>query len=563
MPQNDFVEVTLNLQPASAATATLDTAMLIHSLTDAQDQAFGGPRFKLLTAETWPDDLAGLGITDGEAAYEDVQAHFGQFNVPDRAYLGRRGKDIAQVHTVVVPGVPADGNYTIVVSQNGVPAVGSPYNFAAVAATQAAVRTALVTACGAGSAMFAVANGVGAGDIALTSVLPGVALTVSVVSPASSMTESVTTGTKVAAVAQVWTMDIGSAALGVYELIVSTSTGQKTYTHVAISGATATTIRDAIKALYDADPSDLFGATMASVSTDKGTLTASLAGRPGSVTITSPASDATVAVTTANYGIADDVTALIAANPNWYMAILGSHVKAEILLFAERIEATQGTTSPKAGLVQTSDADTLTDAADNVLELLQERSYLRVAGCYHSLNAEGFHAAAAGYVLPIPAGKVSWVAKPIVGLTPEDFASSSSSANIRSNEGWWLENFAARNQSVINGGYSFRGVPFDIIRAIDTFWLNASSALMDLLVNNLIVPYTNAGLSQARGVIKTAYNNAVSAGYAVEGTLVLSEPKISDATSNERSRGIFPEFVASFIIQAGAHKVRATFNVSQ
>jgi hypothetical protein len=536
--------------------------MIIHSLTDAQDQAFGGPRFKLLTADTWPDDLAGLGITDGEAAYEDVQAHFGQANVPDKAYLGRRGKDIAQVWTVTAPGVPADGNYTIVVSQNGVPAVGSPYNFAASSDTQNDVRDGLVTACGAGSAMFTVAAG-GAGEVVLTSVLPGVALTVSVVSPASSMTAAVTTGTKVAAVAQVWTMDIGSAAAGVYELIVSTSTGQKTYTHVAISGATATTIRDAIKALYDADPSDLFGATMASVSTDKGTLTASLAGRPGSVTITSPASDATATVTTANYGIADDVTALIAANPNWYMAILGSHVKAEILLFAERIEATQGTTAPKAGLVQTSDADTLTDAADNVLELLQERSYLRVAGCYHSLNAEGFHAAAAGYVLPIPAGKVSWVAKPIVGLTPEDFTSSSSPANIRSNEGWWLENFAARNQSVINGGYSFRGVPFDIIRAIDTFLLNASSALMDLLVNNLIVPYTNAGLSQARGVVKTAYNNAVSAGYAVEGTLVLSEPKISDATGNERSRGIFPEFVASFIIQAGAHKVRATFNVSQ
>ena len=556
MPQNDAVEINIALRPASAATATLDVAMLMHSLTNAQDQAFGGPRSKLLTADTWPADLAGLGIVDGEPAYETTQAHFGQAYVPDRAYLGRRGKDIAQVWTVSVPSVPADGVYAIVVN-------GTPYSFTASSSTQAAVRTGLITACSPGAAVFTAAAGIAAGAITLTAVTPGVALTVLVTSPASSMTAAVTTGTKIAAVAQVWTMTIVTATLGVYTLTATTTTGQKTYQHIATTGATTTTIRDAIKALYDANSSDLFGATMTSVAANQGTLTASLAGRPGTVSITSPLSDATTVVTTANYGIADDITALIDANPNWYMLVPGTRVAAELLLACERIEATQDTTAPKACLVQTSDANTLTDAAGNVLGTLQARSYLRSGGGYHAIDSEGFMAAAAGFVLPNHVGSVSWFWKPLVGLTPSAFTSSSSSANLRSNEGWFLERFEARNQDVINGGFSFRGVPMDIIRAIDTFQLDCGSALLDLLINTLIVPYTNIGLSQVKGVIVSQFNLAVDAGYAVAGTLVMNDPKIADASGNDQSRGIFPPFDISFEIQAGASKITVNATVSQ
>jgi hypothetical protein len=86
---------------------------------------------------------------------------------------------------------------------------------------------------------------------------------------------------------------------------------------------------------------------------------------------------------------------------------------------------------------------------------------------------------------------------------------------------------------------------------------------MDMMVNTLIVPYTDAGLTRAKGVIQTVFDAAVSAGYAVADTLVINDPKISDATGNEASRGWFPPFVASFTIQAGGHRVTAIFNVSQ
>lgn len=558
MSQNDFIEVDINLALAGAPTASLDTGMILHSLTDAQDQLFGTPRYKLLTADTWQADLAAVGITAGEAAYNDVAAYFGQDEIPDKGYLGRRGKPIAQVTTVVVPSSPADGVYAIHVPG----AVGTPYSYTASSATQATVRSALITALGAGSAKFTAAAGVGAGDITLTNLTLGSALGVIVSSPASSMTSSVTTGTKVAAVAQIWDVKITTATLGPYVLVVETTTGQKTYTHIATTGATVTTIRNAIKALYDADPSDLFGATMTSVSTDTGRLTASVAGRPGSVAITSPASDATATVFTANYGIADDITSLIDALPDWYTLLPGTHNKIELELACKRIEETQSSNAKKQCLIQTSDADNLTDASGNVLGYLKGKAYKRSAGVYHPLDAEGVHSGWAGRVLSLPVGSVTWHARALNGLTG-NILDSTSEANIQSNEGSFLERFEARSQNVMNGGYSFFGIPIDIIRAMDTFEYNVKVASMDLLVNNNTIPYTDDGFARIRGAIITQYNIAVEAGYAVENTLVLNTPKPSDADPADRARGITPLFVGSFQIQAGVHKIRMRFTVYQ
>lgn len=553
MPQSDLVTVNVALRPANAARPAFGTSLLLHNLTDAQDALMGSSRTALLTSATWTADLAALGITDGEAAYESVQSHFSQPRKPTKAYLGRRGKDIQQVWTVVVPGVPADGVYAISV----IGATGTPYSFAAVGSTQAAVRTALLTALGAGSATFVAAAGVGAGDITITAVAAGVPLVVQVSSPAASMTASVTTGTSVLTVAQVWTMDINSAALGVYTLTVQTTTGQEVYTHIATVGATVTTIRDALKALYDATPSDLFGATMVSVSTDQGTLTASLAGRPGTVSITSPASDATVTVTTANYGVADDWALMATSNTDWYHGVLGSKVAAELLLSEEWFRVDD---RHELGL-QSSDADILTSVTTDVFSTLKARGSYRVYGVQHHIDAEGIVEAWAGDVLTDPAGSVSWPWKILTGFT-DRVLTASEAANLRAKEGSFLENFAARDQSIMNGGYSFAGRPIDIARALDTLRSNMEIAIADLFIGSRIVPYSKQGQSVIEGVIWNEINNAVAAGYAVDGTFTVEFGDIVPGSA-DAVRGIYPYFEVTGTIQAGGYKVIVNMELSQ
>ena len=554
MPQSDFVSVSVTLQPSAAPRPSFGVSMLLESLTEAQYVAMGTSRTALLTAATWAADMAALGITDGEQAYEDVQAHFSGANSPDKAYLGKRGKDRAQVKTVTVPASPANGVYALVIE-------GITYSFTASTSTQAEVRDGLVTAIGTPAWGTGVAGGTG--EVVLTNGTVGEDLSVVLSSPASSMTIATTTTAFVAAVAQVWTMDIATAALGPYVLTVQTSTGQEQYTHVATTGATVETIRDAIKALYDADPSDLFGATMAAVSTDQGTLTASLAGRPGTVSITSPAADATVTVTTTNYGIIDDLNAAAADQPEWYMALPGSRVAAELLLCDEWVAAiTAGGAGRYLWLGQTSDAAVLTTSASVALTL-KARGTLRSQICYYPTDAGGLAAAWAGDVLVSPAGQVSWVARPLTsGLTGQVLTASQAAA-LRANEVSYLERFEARSQNIINGGYSMAGRPIDIMRAIDTWASNVEIAMMDLLVSNRILPYTDAGVEAARGVILQEFATAVSQGYAVDGSLVLNKPKIADASAANRVRGIMPVLVGSFTVQAGTYQIIANFEVVQ
>ena len=550
MPQSDFVSVSVTLQPSAAPRPSFGVSMLLESLTEAQYVAMGTSRTALLTAATWAADMAALGITDGEQAYEDVQAHFSGANSPEKAYLGKRGKDRAQVKTVTVPASPTDGVYALVIE-------GITYSFTASTNTQAEVRDGLVSAIGTPAWGTGVAGGTG--EVVLTNGTIGEDLSVVLSSPASSMTIATTTTAFVAAVAQVWTMDIATAALGPYVLTVQTSTGQEQYTHVATTGATVTTIRDAIKALYDADPSDLFGATMTSVATDQGTPTASLAGRPGTVSITSPAADATVTVTTANYGIIDDLEAAAEDQPEWYIALPGTRVAAELLLCDEWVSGA----GRYLWLGQTSDAAVLTTSASVALTLKTRGTLLRSQICYYPTDAGGLAAAWAGDVLVSPAGQVSWVARPLTsGLTGQVLTASQAAA-LRANEVSYLERFEARSQNIINGGYSMAGRPIDIMRAIDTWASNVEIAMMDLLVSNRILPYTDAGVEAARGVILQEFATAVSQGYAVDGSLVLNKPKITDASAANRVRGIMPVLVGSFTVQAGTYKIIANFEVVQ
>ncbi len=562
MPQTDFVEVQINLSAATAPRPTLAVALLLHDLTDAQDALMGTPRTRLLTPQTWVADMAALGITSGEQAYVAARAHFSQPRSPARAFLGRRGKAIQQVWTVVVPAVPTNGVHAIAVAVNGVPAVGSPYAFTASSSTQAAVRTALLSALAAGSATFAAAAGGGAGDITLTAVagLAGTPLQVTVQSPSSTMTASVTTGTSVVAVAQLLTGTIVTAALGTYTLTVQTTTSQKVYSHIATTGATVTTIRDALKVLYDANPSDLYGTTLTSVSTNQFTMTASLAGRSGTVTLTSPISDATLVVTTANYGIADDWTAAKNENFEWLVGIPGSKTAAELLLS----DAWFATDKRRMLGVQTSDADVLTATAGNIGALLKARASLYTFGVHHDINAEGVVEAWTGDVTTDPPGSVDWVGKPLVGLTGRSLTATQAS-NLRSYELSFLEDFAARDgQDIMNGGYSFAGRPIDITRSLLAFQFDAEASMMDLRVSARTLPYSTIGQAKVLGVIQGVIDRAIAAGYGVQGTFTITFLPIGTATpANDRQRGIMPQFYVTGTIQAGTHKINMRADLTQ
>ena len=108
-------------------------------------------------------------------------------------------------------------------------------------------------------------------------------------------------------VAQVTTVTVGGAADGNYTITIGTTD----YTHAA-SGSTTSAIATALAALVDADPT-----VSASPSGSDVVITSLKKGVAFTVTLASPSSDMTQVATTANVSIADELTALLAADSDW------------------------------------------------------------------------------------------------------------------------------------------------------------------------------------------------------------------------------------------------------
>lgn len=450
-----------------------------------------------------------------------------------------------QVHTAL------DGVYDIVVPGEA----NTPFTFTASTSTGAEIVTGLLIQLNAGDVQTLTFADTSAGNvtsITLQQIAFETTLGASVVSPSSLMTLTDTDANIVnrAQVSKITFVGSPNVVDGTYTMTVSTSTGQKTYVHVA-SSQTPTVVATAMKVLYDADPSDLT-TTTATVLAGVLTLTAATSGVPYSVTIASPNSDATSVVFISNRDAGDDVQRAFDLNKNWYMLLPGSHIKNELLAMSKTIE---GLSQGRAMILQTSDADIRTSATDDLLSTLTALQRERTNSVEHPTDAEGVHTGWAGYYLTFPVGKITPKGRTVTGIIGQTFTSSAEAKFIADKNGSYLELFPARGDSIMLGsGFSATGRPIEVIRILDKVTDDINVAVFEAVVTPDIVLYSEEGIKIGTAAIEGVFNNAVDAGYAAVGSLILTPPKIEDATAIQEQEGELPPYVFSFKIVIGIHK---------
>lgn len=456
---------------------------------------------------------------------------------------------VTQVHTAL------DGVYDIVVPGED----DTPFTFTASTNTGAEIVTGLLVQLNAGDVQLFTFADTSAGNvtsITLQQIAFESTLGASAVSPSSLMTITDTDANIVnrGQVSKITFVGSPNVVDGTYTLTVSTSTGQKTYVHVA-SSQTPTVVAAAMKVLYDLDPSDLT-TTTATVLAGVLTLTAATSGVPYSATIASPNSDATSVVFISNRDAGDDVQRAFDLNKNWYMLLPGSHIKNELLAMSETIE---GLPQGRAMMLQTSDADVRTSATDDLLSTLTTLQRERTNSVEHPTDAEGVHTGWAGYYLTFPVGKITPKGRTVTGIVGQTFISAAEAKFIADKNGSYLELFPARGDSIMLGsGFSATGRPIEVIRILDKVTDDINVAVFDAVVTPDIVFYSDEGIKVGTAAIENEFNNAVDAGYGAPGSLVLIPPKIEDATAIQQQEGELPPYVFSFKIVVGIHK--ATVN---
>lgn len=558
MPATDFVEVSVILNPKAGSLASLGTSTILHTLTDDQDAAIGptGNVLVLSAGEAWRTTLADIGVVEGEPAFEDVRAHFSQSHVPDRAYLGKRGDATGtQIRGFTINddggGFAFVGNYRII-------AQGGPYVAVATGSeTPADIRDTLdglITA--ATHASFTNAPSGGA-SVDLTATAEGINIDLVVEGPDGGITATQTASAKEVKRALEVDTNIITGGDGLYTWTVQTVASQLQYLHNETSGSgTPTSVAAALKVLYDAGPSDLFGTTV-TATLGVLSLTAAIAGTPGEVSIASPLSDAFISIVQTNYNVSDDIAFHNSANKGFYHFVMGSHEAIDLEQGSEAVEPLR-----KGLIVQSSDSDIRTNATDDVFSRLKALARLRTIGVEHPIDSEGVSSAWVGDINVDGPGKVNYTATVISGFSAQDFGlDPNAPIFIASKEGAYLERYENRQQDIMAGGYSFAGRPFDLMRALDTFCINVETKLLDLLVVERIVPYSNPGIAAGEAVIRNCFDISVADGYGL--SLDLTVPDIADASTNEAERGIWPPFEGHVIMQVGTFKIRANFTVSQ
>jgi hypothetical protein len=350
----------------------------------------------------------------------------------------------------------------------------------------------------------------------------------------------------------------GAAATdGLYTLTVSTSTGQKQYTHTA-STESANAVATALKVAFDADPSDLVTAPLPTPVGGTLFLAADLAGEDFTATIASPGADATSTVRLVNRDVKDDIVA--AQNGKWYMLLLGSHEAVDFEPALDYVE-----TQKMESIVQSSDVDVGTDVDTDIYSKLKAKKYNRSWGVWHDNDAEGVHAGWAGRVLTFDVGQTQFPRKELRNLTGIEWTPTDQrSAFIKDKTGSYLERFDAKNVDLMMGsGLNFNSRVADIMRAVDTLQANMEGALLDVYRQNEILPYSDDGVGRGSSALRNEANIAVNQGYMIPGSFVLTDPDLTTATATQREQGEWPPFKFTARLTVGSTLIIVNGEVGQ
>jgi hypothetical protein len=298
-------------------------------------------------------------------------------------------------------------------------------------------------------------------------------------------------GRRASAFTQVTTLTLLSvSALDTYVLQLRTPGGALQTVTMASTGVPATdvlTMNTAVTALGIAHLTATHATTILTLTMSAGFLLDVL---PGPIALM------TFADTTADPGIAADLTAIQAADNAWYGLLLDSQSPSEITATGAWAEAN----GPVLFVYNSSDtACTVPGSTTDIFYTQKAFSYARSAGIFSQSSLLSYRAAAwMGALFPTDAGSENWAMKTLVGQSPD---------TLNTNQQHAIENKNASIYTRIIGqtltlfGKQPGGNWIDITRGIDSLVSDLQADFITLEANSKKIPFTDAGIDMFRGVI--------------------------------------------------------------
>lgn len=340
-------------------------------------------------------------------------------------------------------------------------------------------------------------------------------------------------GKRVAAAAQVETL----TPTVLNDTIYKASINSTDYEYTSDSSATATEIVAGLIALINADAN----CKMVASGTTVLILTADNDGEGSSV---STSSNLSIAHTTANHGVLEDIKAIQQVNDDWYCMILTSREDFEILLAASFIEAQR-----KIFIAASDESDIKTSSTTDLGSLLKLRSYNRTALLWSGDEANGPEAAWAGRKLPTDPGSEQWRYANLAGIST-DTLTSTEQTNLNNKNVNHYTNVGG--VGIVQKGKMASGQWIDVTRFLDWFTARVQEGIYALLVSVEKVPYTDGGVTSLEAIVRAKIEEGIRVGgISREDGYTVESQKVADVDPQLRQDRSFPDIEFEFRL-AGA-----------
>lgn len=330
--------------------------------------------------------------------------------------------------------------------------------------------------------------------------------------------QRVAVGRRTAPVAQVDSVAFVTSANGAYTVTITLNGAPHVYTFTA-AASTVIQVRDGLIALINAGA---IGVTASIGDATHMTLTAGTAGIPFTTAPTaSPASDMTVSTTTPNHGIAEDLAAINAVQPDWYLLLLPTRDMPNNFVAAQAIEL-----QSRMFFAQSSDPNiinTAYNAGSPAVDLANDFRALaltRSALWWHATDTESLAAAIGGLGLASPPASINWKFKQLAGVATDVLTDTQVTNLTGKNANGYR---AEAGKGITFEGTVGSGQFIDIIHGIDELYSDIQARVLLALLNLPKIPFTDAGL-------RTIGNQVIAALKATVGRLIAPQRTLSDGT---------------------------------
>ena len=349
------------------------------------------------------------------------------------------------------------------------------------------------------------------------------------------------------------TVDNVLAEGGTYTLTVTSADATNTYTYTVASGDGSAEILGGLATAMATDPTVTAVYADATLTlTNRATGTAFVVKVDKNLTKTNGASSETIAETMA---------ACVAYDPDFYGIAMASRADADILAMANWAEANN-----KLFGTCVSGSDVL-DGSDNtdIASQLMLNNFYRTFSFYHEDIADYPEVAVMSRCFTAVPGSETWANKRLAGVKVDPLTETQFIV-LRNKNVNTFEKF--RNLSLTQTGKVAAGEWIDVIRFRDWLAEEIKVNVLNVLVNNEKVPYTDAGIAIIEGAIRQSLRQGqVNGGiapveYDEEGNknlgYTVTVPLAANISANQKASRILTDVKFTARLAGAIHVVEIT-----